>query len=405
MQERKALMAEKNAFNFSMLSALVDEDLPAIVVAIDNYDVIRELGVELEDFWTKLTRDGGGLGIYVVASATRAGAFKYVVLGNFKSRVAHHMIDQSEAVTVVGRTPYSLSEQPGRAFIKYDGINVMQVYTPLPIEDELSYAQGITALVDRIKDSYSGAAVEGLRVLPEVLTYALLRQFAGPGQAGYIPIGLDFQEVQVQSLSLSQPTHLILGTAGSGKTNVLRVLLEGLGSAEKVLLVDSKEMELGGWAGRDNVLYCANSEQMKVLISSLRETVEERKEKFAGQSGVTPRQFYASLPSDCILIGAFGKFVELLKGRGASDAEALIRESMATGVCFVATSLSSRMKGFDELSKVFKETTSGLILGSPIAQTVWQVPTVGYKPRPDSALLYNKGEAAPVKVPLVEGAE
>ena len=403
MQERKALMAEKNAFNFSMLSALVDEDLPAIMVAIDNYDVIRELGVELEDFWTKLTRDGGGLGIYVVASATRAGAFKYVVLGNFKSRVAHHMIDQSEAVTVVGRTPYSLSEQPGRAFIKYDGINVMQVYTPLPIEDELSYAHGITALVDRIKDSYSGMAVEGLRVLPEVLTYALLRQFAGPGQAGYIPIGLDFQEVQVQTLSLFQPTHLILGTAGSGKTNVLRVLLEGLESAEKVLLVDSKEMELGGWAGRDNVLYCANPEQMKGLISSLRETVEDRKEKFAEQSGVTPRQFYASLPSVCVLIDDFDNFVELLKGCGESNAEALIRESMATGVCYVATSLSSRMKGFDELSKVFKETTSGLILGSPIAQTVWQVPTVGYKPRPDSALLYNKGVAAPVKVPLVEG--
>jgi len=406
MQERKVLMAQKNVFNFTMYNNLTTEKIPAIVVVIDNYDVVRELNAELEDFWVKLTRDGAGLGIFVIVSATRAGAFKYAVLNNFKSKIAHQMIDQNDIVALIGRTPYTLNEKPGRVLIKLvGGISVMQMYTALPIADELVYAQGITDIIEQIQASYSGVKAEGLRVLPEVLTYALLRQFAGKPMSGSVPIGLDFEEVEVQSLSLAVPTHLILGTAGSGKTNVLRVVLEGIQhTAEKVLIVDSREMELGSYEDRENVLYCADKEQMIVLLASLRETICERKEKLAAQSEVTPRQFYASLPSICVLIDDFDNFLELLKASEDSEAEALIRESMSTGVCYIATSLSSRMKGFDELSKVFKESTSGLILGSPVAQTIWQAPSgaLGYKPRPDTALFYKKGDGVPVKVPLVE---
>ena len=403
MQERKARMAERNVFNFTMYNSLADEKIPAIVIVIDNYDVIRELGVELEDFWTRLTRDGNSIGIFVVASATRVGAFKYVVLNNFKSKIAHHLIDQNDTVAIIGRTPYSLNENPGRAYIKLAGVNIMQIYTALPMEDELSYAHAVGSLVEEVKSLYSGVRVEGLRILPEVLTYELLRQFAGTPQRGSIPVGLDFEEVSVQSLSLSTTTHLVLGTAGSGKTNVLRLLLEGIEDAEKILLVDSKEMELLEYEGRENVSYCSTPEQMKEILAYLKEAVDGRKEAFAAQSGMAPRQFYSSLPPICVVVDDFDNFIELFKNSGISGAEALIRESMSTGVSYIASSLSSRMKGFDELTKLFKESTSGLILGSPVAQTVWQVPgSVGYKPRPDSALLYKKGAVVQIKVPLME---
>ena len=402
MQERKALMAEKNVFNFTMYNSLSDEKIPAIVIVVDNYDVIRELGMELEDFWTRLTRDGNSIGIFVVATATRVGAFKYVVLNNFKSKIVHHLIDQSDASALIGRTPYSLGEMPGRAYIKLSGINIMQIYTAVPFEDDISYAHAVGSLVEGVKSSYSGAGVEGLRVLPEVLSYGLLRQFVGTPQRGSIPIGLDFEEVGVQSLSLSNPTHLILGTPTSGKTNVLRLILEGLEDAQRVLLIDSKEMELLDWEGRENISYCTSAPHMKELLDLLRELVIERKAEFAAQSGMAPRQFYASLPTVCVVIDDFDNFLDLLKGSGISDAEALIRESMSAGVSYIAASLSSRMKGFDEMTKLFKESISGLVLGLPTAQTVWQASAGKYKPRPDSALLYRKGEFMPVKVPLLE---
>jgi S-DNA-T family DNA segregation ATPase FtsK/SpoIIIE len=273
MAGRKALFAAKNALNFIMYNAVSEEKIPAIVIVIDNYDVIREIGIELEDFWTKLTRDGAGIGIYVVASATRAGAFKYVVLNNFKSKIAHHLIDENDQAALIGRTPYSLNEKPGRAFIKLSGVNMMQIYTPVPMEGDISYANNVGALVDGIKECYSGARVEGLRILPEVLDYALLKKYAGAPERGLLPLGLDFKEVEVQALSMSNPIHLIIGTSASGKTNVLRLCLESLEDAERILLIDSREMELARYQGRENITYCSNQKQMEGILTELKEIV------------------------------------------------------------------------------------------------------------------------------------
>lgn len=402
MQERKALLAKANALNFTMYNTVSEKKIAAIVVIIDNYDVIRELGNELEDFWTRLTRDGAGIGIYVIASATRSNAFKYVVLNNFKKKLAHHMIDDNDMTAVVGRTPYSLGEIPGRAFIKYTNVNMMQIYTAVPYEDDISYANAVGVLVDGIKNGYSGKTADGIRMLPEVLDYALLLEYAESFDRDMLPVGLDFEEVGVQYISVSNPVHLVLGTAGSGKTNMLRLFLKSLKTAEQIFIADSKDMELLDFAKQENACYCADAAKMTELLESLRECTRMRKEQYESQNEISPRQFYASLPVVCVVIDDFDNFIEMLKASKVPDAETLIRNSMITGVCYVATSLSSRMKGFDDLSKLFKEATSGIILGSPLSQTVWQVSGVGkYKPRPDTALLYKKGDTVQIKVPLI----
>lgn len=404
MQSRKSLLAERNALNFSMYNMVAGERLPAIVVAIDNYDVIRELGGDLEDFWTRLTRDGAGIGIYVAATATRAGAFKYVVLNNFKKKIAHTLTDQNDMTALIGRTPYSLGEAPGRAFIKFANVNMMQVYTAAPYEDDVTYARDIGGMIDALREQYSGERAEGIRTLPDKLDYELLLEYAGGSVRGMLPVGLDFEEVEVQGLSLANSIHLILGTSGSGKTNVLRLALRSLTDAdtEQILLVDSREMELGDLAGESNIRYCADAEDMAGLLEELRGHVDRRRAAFAEQS-LPPRQFYTSLPTVCIVVDDIDNFIELLKASKITGAEALVKDALAVGIVLIGASLSSRMKGFDEISKLLKEATSGLILGLPVAQTVWQVSGLtGYRPRPDSAVFYRKGECVPIKVPLME---
>ena len=403
MQERKSLLAGANALNFTMYNSVSSDKLAAIVIVIDNYDVIRELGNELEEFWTRLTRDGAGIGIYVIASATRSNAFKYVVLNNFKQKIAHHLIDANDMTAIMGRTPYSLGEVPGRAFIKYANVNMMQIYTAVPYEDDISYAKAIGALVGRISGEYSGQTADGIRMMPETLDYEALVGYAANMDHAMLPIGLDFEEIEVQYLSLLNPVHLIIGTAGSGKTNVLRLVLKSLDTtAEKIFIADSREMDLHHYENNENVFYCASGAKMPDMLNMLSGYVQKRKEEFERQSGLAPRQFYASLPAVCVVIDDFDNFIEMLKESKVPNAEALVRESLTVGICYVAASLSSRMKGFDELSKLFKEATSGVILGAPISQTIWQVSGIGgYKPRQDSALLYRKGELVQIKVPLV----
>lgn len=401
-QIRKTLLAEQNALNFTMYNTVAEIKLPAIIVVVDNYDVIRELGGDLEDFWTRLTRDGSGIGIYVVAAATRSGAFKYVMLGNFKKKISHALVDQNEMSALIGRTPYSLGEFPGRAFMKFANVNMLQVYTAVPYEDDVSYANNIGILIDKIGQTYSGQLAEGIRTLPDKLDYDTLLEYASEPAKGMLPMGLDFDEVEMQGLSLANSIHLIMGTSGSGKTNVLRLALKSLKDAERIMLVDSREMELGDLALEPNISYCSDSQKMAELLEELRGHVQARHASFAQQS-LPPRQFYSTLPTICIVVDDTDNFIALLSASKLANFETIIKDALSVGIVLICASLSSRMKGFDEITKLLKESTSGIILGLPVAQTIWQVSGLaGYKPKADTAVLYSKGEYIPIKVPLIE---
>lgn len=50
--------------------------LKAIAILIDNYDAVREMGYETENYFTKLSRDGTGLGIYIIMAASRTSAVR-----------------------------------------------------------------------------------------------------------------------------------------------------------------------------------------------------------------------------------------------------------------------------------------------------------------------------------------
>ncbi|MDD4508482.1 MAG: type VII secretion protein EssC, partial [Eubacteriaceae bacterium] len=72
LAERKKKLADLAVQNFQVYNQVAPEKLKAIVIAVDNFDVVKEFGFETEDFFSKLTRDGVGLGIYVIGTTTRS---------------------------------------------------------------------------------------------------------------------------------------------------------------------------------------------------------------------------------------------------------------------------------------------------------------------------------------------
>lgn len=123
IKRRKQLFARESAVDFNMYNEVAKEPLPAIIVLLDNYDVVKELEVEIEPFFVKMSRDGVGIGIYMIITATRAGAVKYSMLNNFKNKIALYMIDSSEVTGIVGRTTYKQLEIKGRAMVKLSDVN------------------------------------------------------------------------------------------------------------------------------------------------------------------------------------------------------------------------------------------------------------------------------------------
>lgn len=146
------MFAANNAMNFKMYNNIAESKLPAIITFIDNYDVVREIGMEFESIITKLTRDGVAVGIYTVIDATRSSAVKYSIISNFKNKLCQYMFDSSDYVAVIGRSKYSLPEIKGRALVKLNDVCVMQCYLPVEYKNDEEYADRIAQTIKSIAD-------------------------------------------------------------------------------------------------------------------------------------------------------------------------------------------------------------------------------------------------------------
>ena len=166
--------------NFSVYNETQQEPLKAIVIVIDQYEVIKELGESVENFIQKVSRDGAGLGIYLAVSTSRDGAMRSAARNNFKVRIGGFNFDESELSSFVGRSPYKLPEEhKGRALVKTDSIHVMQLYTPVPFETEKEYNQNLKELIFEISQKSSEEKAKEIPVMPEELTMPMLPSYPG----------------------------------------------------------------------------------------------------------------------------------------------------------------------------------------------------------------------------------
>ena len=162
VKERKKKLAEAMVQNFDVYRQSGREPMKAIVVAVDHYDMVRELGPDTEEFFARLSRDGAGLGIYMVITASRMGGVKYTALNNYKNRIAGYLMESTEASSLVGKGNYKVPEIEGRALVKMEHTNLMQIYVPVLFRNEMEYNQALKRLsswasVSRANTSSSGA--------------------------------------------------------------------------------------------------------------------------------------------------------------------------------------------------------------------------------------------------------
>ena len=82
--------------------------------------------------------------------------------------------------------------------------------------------------------------------------------------------------------------------------------------------------------------------------------------------------------------------------------EMLIPKAMEYGICFVVATLPSKLRGFDNLTKLLKDSQGGIALGSPGDQSMLQIQAPrGYKPVQDIGFWYKRGDIRQVKLPFV----
>ncbi len=401
---RKKKLAEKMVQNISIYNRVSEDKLRSIVIVIDNYDVVRELGYEVEDFFTKISRDGQGLGIYLLATATRSGAMKYATLNNFKNKIAGYNFDATEINMIVGRSQYQQSEIRGRVLVNYeDSVNMMQMYVIDEFKDEIEYNENISNLIDNINEKTHGVKAPRIPVLPDILDYNTMMDYEGEDKEIYL--GLDKEKVELCGINKDASPFVIIGESGIGKTDMLKIILKQIPKERKVYLFDSTKMELYSSRTKENVEYIDNGEKVEDFIIDLEQEVEYRqkyvKKELEKNRGASPKEITRKLEPLYIIADDWDEFVESTKSI-ASNLGRLLELGSGLGISIILTANSSKMKGFDEITKFAKNANNGLVMGDQGTSHIFPLRSMKELPAYGDGLLFSSGTYVRIKLPKVE---
>ncbi|MDD3361680.1 MAG: type VII secretion protein EssC [Hespellia sp.] len=404
MQDRKKLLAERMVQNFEVYNQVAEVPMKALIIAIDNVDVVKELGYDAEDFFMKLSRDGYGLGIYMLAAATRSNAMKYSTYNNFKNKIAGYLFDESDVNMVVGRSTYKPSEIKGRTLVKMNAmVSAMQVYSMTEFHNEIEYNKGIETLISNINDYYPEMKAPRIPVLPETLTYQQLGEYASKALGIYL--GLDKENVERYGFDRGMTPFTILGDAAKGKTNALKVILDQLQGRGEIYLFDSASMELYSYKGNAGIHYMESAADVDTFMQLLTEEIQSRnvrvREMLMENPSMNPKDISKELPEMYIVVDDWDHFVELTKAKAMQLAPLLV-SCAGAGISVVLTAHSGKMKGFDEITKFAKATTDGLLLGTPGTTGMFGITSAKELPQFKDGLLFHNGGYVRLRLPKYE---
>lgn len=397
IKKRKQLMADAMAQNFEIYNQTSAGTLPAIVVLIDNYDVVKELGID-ENFFVQLARDGINLGIYLAVTASRSSVVKYALMNQIKTKIAGYNYEPAEPRNIVGRSEYVLPEIRGRVLVKGEHVNMMQIHTPVSYESGLDYNQKLQELVCKISNCSTEQKARGIAVLPEQLRIGMLKNYEPVGEAD-IYLGLEKQKVCKIGIKTTDTPFLVVGPVRSGKSNTARMLLQQMLGFEKIYLFDSKTYELQDMQKYDNVMYVDSTDRLENCREEITDLIEDRKEDCQTERGSqSVVQFYGSLEKYAIVINELADFTQLTGDD--KNIMQMLADAADTGILVVLIAHSAHMPVRNETSKLVKKAEYGLILGDPGINSPF--PAFRGKELPDcveDGLLYQKGSSVMIRIP------
>lgn len=394
IKKRKKLMAEVYAQNFTVYNQTSEEPLVAWVVLVDNFDAIKEMGFDEEEYFTKATRDGVSLGINFFITATRNNAIRGATFNNFKTKIAGFNFEKNEIMALIGRSPYTLPEIKGRALLKFgERVSIMQIYSMVSFASDLEYREKMNHLIDRIREKNKGQEAPHMPVMPEEVDLVSIEKFQNPGIDLYA--GLETEYVTLEGIQMMDSPLTILGNGGGGKTNLLKVFLHQLEKKAEIVIFDSASKELKGYEKKERVRLVKNLEQFVAYMDDLEREVLSREKEIEGQSSEMEEEMIRQMAPYVILIDDLAGFYSRQTTAEAEIAAMFVRAA-AVGILLIATNSVAKFYGSDPVTDFFKRSPNGVLV-SP--QGHMNVAPVDLVPGEHEGVLYRKGRSMVVRIP------
>ncbi|MGR9049160.1 type VII secretion protein EssC [Halobacillus faecis] len=407
MKRRKQLFLDAEVSTIALYNQKNDGCLPYITIVIDNFDLVKEEFNELENHFIQFARDGQTLGIFMIFTATRINSIRQPLMNNLKTKIIHYLMDASEKFALIGRTPYEIEPIPGRAMIQKNESYLAQIYLPADGVDDLAILDDVKRKVEEVEAMYKHVpSPPPIPMLPKSLDYHLFKQQYGQSQKeGQVAIGLD--EEYVESVEIDLDVHcLITGQARSGKTTVLRVLLEQISdhAFEEIAVLDGMDRGLSSYRHDPAISYLETKEEISAWIASMKELLSAREAFFAEGEESSSGEREGIL----LVIDSLSRLNQIIDAGLQGQLADLMKRYGYLGFKVVAAgNISDFTKGFDSFSNELKQIRQAVLLMKKSDQSLFTLPFTRNEAQIQPGFGYYvwNGRETKIKIPTLDENE
>ncbi|MBQ6582461.1 MAG: type VII secretion protein EssC, partial [Mogibacterium sp.] len=263
MQRRRERLLEVGVSSFASYLEAGFEDLPQIVLMIDNMTALKELYFQDDDELIGVCREGLSLGITVVLSNTVTTGIGFRYLSNFSCRIALFNNDSSEYTSIFDHCRERLDDIPGRALIEIEKEHYeCQTYLAFEGEREIDRVESIRSYIAERNAEFEGRRAKQIPAIPDHLTESYIADnYEIFLERFELPLGLSYATVQPEMLKLARlgSPLTVTGREGMGQDDFLRYLISSLDSVwdqeTEVYIIDNMTKQLESLQNLDNVVY------------------------------------------------------------------------------------------------------------------------------------------------------
>lgn len=352
LNERKNKFSQVGVGSLPIYRKVANEQMPYIVLTIDNLPKLISQYPELQEFIVMLTSEGAAYGIILVATATAANSVHFKIVDNVKTKFVLQLTDESDYSTVIGVKGLSLRPEDcygrGLAAINKTPIEY-QTAIPVQVEDEAEKVCEIKRIAKLMYEVWDGNLPQPIPLMPAVITFGSVRSEG-------ITLGLSTSDIKpVSLLPTESHYYMISGTSSSGKTNMLKVVAKQFKNklSAVITVIDTTNAWYGSTDCYDNYIY----------------DVAKTDEFFEDLAAELQKRKNSNETSDSLLVVVdnFERFIEEVSNETAKRLNALIRMGKNLNVYFIAAAnnsdLTSRYNKGDSITTSLVNSKYKILLG------------------------------------------
>jgi S-DNA-T family DNA segregation ATPase FtsK/SpoIIIE len=268
--------------------------MPAVMLFIDGFMEFKQAYEREMEHIITIARQGRSYGVYLVLTLDRPVALSTQLMSLIELRIGLRLVETTDSLVLLGRYDAAHIDPalPGRGYIRGKTLAEVQVALPTPGEDDDEQTRQLDSLVTLLSQNSNvppHLQAPPIKLLPDyvsaetflnealALTAAsapplpTLRPFVGIEDFSLHPIVLE--------LSYDTPHALIAGGPGSGRTNLLQMLLLTLSCPAyqytRLMLVDLRRNSRS-LRRLPHLRYVDNEERLNALVDDLKSELRQR---------------------------------------------------------------------------------------------------------------------------------